>query len=261
MSYDDAVRISNVYRNKGRETLITRSDDLDGTYYVFVYLPESRKVPTPSRTFNKKYGNKMLTYHQSIFKMIMANWLNSDHVIIDTETTGLMASDEIIEITIINMRGEILLKHPGEARAALFRQKLPKINNITNEMVADAPAWCDVFPAALKIIRKHKWLAWNSSFDARLMVQTCLQTGFFDDLKPHLITSIIMAIETRHIDAKAVYDQWYGEFDEKRKNFKRQSLATAAARHGISTAGAHRALADLPDILGVLKQVCQPEVA
>ncbi|SVX91354.1 Uncharacterised protein [Klebsiella pneumoniae] len=58
----------------------------------------------------------MLTYHQSIFKMIMANWLNSDHVIIDTETTGLMASDEIIEITIINMRG-----------AALFRQKLPKL--------------------------------------------------------------------------------------------------------------------------------------
>lgn len=76
------------------------------------------------------------------------------------------------------------------------------------------------FPAALKIIRKHKWLAWNSSFDARLMVQTCLQTGFFDDLKPHLITSIIMAIETRHIDAKAVYDQWYGEFDEKRKTSK-----------------------------------------
>ncbi|WP_407257909.1 3'-5' exonuclease family protein [Klebsiella quasipneumoniae] len=70
-----------------------------------------------------------------------------------------------------------------------------------------------------------------------------------------------MAIETRHIDAKAVYDQWYGEFDEKRKNFKRQSTATATARHGISTAGAHRALADCLMILGVLKQVCQPEVA
>ncbi|MBR7487277.1 3'-5' exonuclease, partial [Klebsiella pneumoniae] len=67
--------------------------------------------------------------------------------------------------------------------------EVTKINNITNEMVADAPAWREVFPAALKIIRKHKWLAWNSSFDARLMVQTCLQTGFFDDLKPHLITS------------------------------------------------------------------------
>lgn len=161
----------------------------------------------------------MLTYHQSIFKMIMANWLNSDHVIIDTETTGLMASDEIIEITIINMRGEILLNTLVKPSRPI-PPEVTKINNITNEMVADAPAWCDVFPAALKIIRKHKWLAWNSSFDARLMVQTCLQTGFFDDLKPHLITSIIMAIETRHIDAKAVYDQWYGEFDEKRKTSK-----------------------------------------
>ncbi len=173
----------------------------------------------------------MLTYHQSIFKMIMANWLNSDHVIIDTETTGLMASDEIIEITIINMRGEILLNTPVKPSRPI-PPEVTKINNITNEMVADAPAWREVFPAALKIIRKHKWLAWNSSFDARLMVQTCLQSGFFDDLKPHLITSIIMAIETRHIDAKAVYDQWYGEFDEKRKNFKRQSgYSSCAPRH------------------------------
>lgn len=54
MSYDDAVGISNVYRNKGRETLIARSDDLDGTYYVFVYLPESKQVPTSSRTFQQK---------------------------------------------------------------------------------------------------------------------------------------------------------------------------------------------------------------
>lgn len=58
--------------------------------------------------------------------MIMANWLNSDHVIIDTETTGLMASDEIIEITIINMRGEILLNTLVKP-SRLFRQKLPKL--------------------------------------------------------------------------------------------------------------------------------------
>lgn len=188
----------------------------------------------------------------------MANWLRSDHVIIDTETTGLMDFDEIIEITIINMRGEILLNSLVKPSRPI-PPEATKINHITNEMVADAPTWSDVFPTVLKIIRKHKWLAWNSSFDARLMVQTCLQTGFFDGLKPHRITSIIMVIETRHIDAKVVYDQWYGEFDEKRKNFKKQSLETAAARHGISTAGAHRALADCLMILGVLNQICQTE--
>lgn len=200
----------------------------------------------------------MLTYYQSILKKTMANWLRSDHVIIDTETTGLMEFDEIIEITIINMGGETLLNTLVKPSRPIPLE-VTKINNITNEMVADAPAWCDVFPAVLKIIRKHKWLAWNSSFDARLMVQTCLHTGFFDGLKPHLIASIIMAIETRHIDAKEVYDQWHGEFDEKRNKFKRQSLATAAARHGISTDGAHRALADCLMILGVVNQVCQTE--
>lgn len=223
--------------------------------FIFLSPEESQRRP---KLFNKKYGNKMLTYHQSILKMMMANWLRSDRVIIDTETTGLMDFDEIIEITIINMRGETLLNTLVKPTRPI-PPEVTKINNITDEMVADAPAWCDVFPAVLKIIRKHKWLAWNSSFDARLMVQTCLQTGFFDGLKPYLITSIIMAIETRQIDAKEIYNQWYGEFDEERKNFKRQSLATAAARHGVSTAGAHRALADCMMILGVLNQVCQTE--
>ena len=77
----------------------------------------------------------MLTYHQSIFKMIMANWLNSDHVIIDTETTGLMASDEIIEITIINMRGEILLNTLVKPSRPI-PPEVTKINNITNEMLS-----------------------------------------------------------------------------------------------------------------------------
>ncbi|RRE78969.1 hypothetical protein EAO21_29475 [Klebsiella pneumoniae] len=55
------------------------------------------------------------------------------------------------------------------------------------------------------------------------------------------------------------FDQWYGEFDEA-QNFKgRAGYSSCAPRH--STAGAHRALADCLMILGVLKQVCQPEVA
>uniref|UniRef100_UPI00203A5CB9 Lar family restriction alleviation protein n=2 Tax=Enterobacter TaxID=547 RepID=UPI00203A5CB9 len=56
----------------------------------------------------------------------------------------------------------------------------------------------------------------------------------------------------------AVYDQWYGEFDEKRQAFKRQSLATAAARHGVSVEGAHRALADCKMVLAVLEKVGYP---
>ncbi|WP_275897043.1 exonuclease domain-containing protein, partial [Klebsiella pneumoniae] len=73
----------------------------------------------------------MLTYHQSVLKMMMANWLRSDYVIIDTETTGLKDFDEIIEITIINMRGEILLNSLVKP-SRLIPPGVTEINNITN---------------------------------------------------------------------------------------------------------------------------------
>ncbi|KYF17651.1 hypothetical protein AIZ04_25755, partial [Salmonella enterica subsp. enterica serovar Typhimurium] len=55
-----------------------------------------------------------------------------------------------------------------------------------------------------------------------------------------------------------VYDQWYGEFVEKRQAYKRQCLTTAAARHGVSVEGALRALADCKMVLAGLQKVCAP---
>lgn len=199
----------------------------------------------------------MVNMQKRILTMIMHKWLRSDYVIIDTETTGLSKRDEIIEIAIINMRGEVLLD-------TLVKPSIPispevtKINHITNDMVANAPAWCDVFPKVHAIIRMHKWLAWNSGFDARMLDQTCAYTEIYDNKSPCVASLITSRIHTSHIEAKAVYDQWYGEFDEKRQAFKRQSLTTAAARHGVSVEGAHRALADCKMILAVLQKVCDP---
>ncbi|EBK3072101.1 3'-5' exonuclease [Salmonella enterica] len=198
----------------------------------------------------------MFNTQKKILSIIMEKWINGSYVILDTETTGLKVDDEIIEIAIINMRGDVLLNTlvkpvnpiPPEAT---------KINNITNEMVASAPVWRDVFPLVKDIISNYKWLAWNSGFDARMMVQTCEKAGVFAGMTPLSISSIATAIHTSHIDAKATYDQWYGEFDSKRNNFKRQSLATVAERHNVSVKGAHRALADCLMVLGVLNTVCQ----
>lgn len=198
----------------------------------------------------------MFNIQKTILKMIMAKWLKSDYVIIDTETTGLRYDDEIIEITIINMRGDVLLNTLVKPTGPI-PPEVTKINNITDEMVAAARTWPEVFPMVKQIISGRKWLAWNSYFDARMMIQSCLKTGVWDGLTADTVASAVRAIETRHIDAKSVYDQWYGEFDKKHCGFKRQSLATAAARHGVSTAGAHRALADCMMVLGVLDKVCR----
>ncbi|WP_407219101.1 exonuclease domain-containing protein [Enterobacter hormaechei] len=199
----------------------------------------------------------MVNMQKTILAMIIHKWLKSDYVVIDTETTGLGEDAEIIEIAIINMRGEVLLDTLVKPTQPI-PPEVTEINHITNEMVANAPAWRDVFQIVLMIISGHKWLAWNSGFDARMLDQTCLYTGIYANEQAYYAALVTSRIHTSHIDAKAVYDQWYGEFDEKRKAFKRQSLTTAAARHGVSVEGAHRALADCKMVLAVLQKVGSP---
>ncbi|EGI0192176.1 hypothetical protein IFY83_004098 [Salmonella enterica] len=202
----------------------------------------------------------MQNIQKSILNMVMQKWLNSDYLIIDTETTGLDNNAEVIEIAIINMHGDVLLNSLVKPTCSI-PAAVTKINNITDEMVADAPLWHDVFPVILNIIDGKKWLAWNSKFDARLIIQTGIITGYFEDLPASKILDIAAKINNSQIDAKAVYDQWYGEFDSKRNNFKRQSLATAAERHNVSVNGAHRALSDCMMVLGVLNAVCHSDYA
>ncbi|EIQ7327031.1 3'-5' exonuclease [Salmonella enterica] len=202
----------------------------------------------------------MQNIQKSILNMVMQKWLNSDYLIIDTETTGLDNNAEVIEIAIINMHGDVLLNSLVKPTCSI-PAAVTKINNITDEMVADAPLWRDVFPVILNIIDGKKWLAWNSKFDARLIIQTGIITGYFEDLPASKILDIAAKINNSQIDAKAIYDQWYGEFDNKRNNFKRQSLTTAAERHNVSVDGAHRALADCRMVLGVINAVCHSDYA
>lgn len=198
----------------------------------------------------------MFNIQKTILQLLMASWFNRDYVIVDTETTGLTKDDEIIEMSIINMRGEVLLNtlvkptRPIPAAATA-------INNITNEMVADAPAWAEVYPTVMSIIADRKWLAWNSQFDARLITQTCLITGIYRDLPVEQVLQMYTAVHSSHIDAKKTYSQWYGAYAAKHKDFVRQSLAMAVVQQGIAMNNeAHRALADCQRILRVLESVC-----
>ncbi|MKW15602.1 hypothetical protein D3806_20225 [Salmonella enterica subsp. enterica] len=54
MSRNEAEDISRLYKKKGHEVVIADSMDLDGTYYVYVTLPEYRGEVKPSKTFQQK---------------------------------------------------------------------------------------------------------------------------------------------------------------------------------------------------------------
>lgn len=193
-----------------------------------------------------------MIFHKNLLQMIIANWLNSDKVIIDTETTGLAYNAEIIEISVIDMKGNVLLDTLVKPSCSI-PPEATEINRITNEMVADAPSWREVYPVLMDIIGTRKWVGWKSEFDARLMVQSCLINGLYDELSPAQLLAEHDRIHGSQIDAKRTYSEWYGEPDRERGGFKRQHLAIATQQMGVKFQGqAHRALADCYAVLHVL---------
>lgn len=201
----------------------------------------------------------MYFLHKTILQGIIEKWLGSNDVIIDTETTGLTEDDEIIEIAIINMRGEVLLNTLVKPTRNIPADVI-NIHHITNEMVASAPSWAEIYPQVMEIFGHRKWLAWNSKFDARLITQTSLITGQYDGLSAAEVIHEYNRIHHSQIDAKRTYSEWYGEFEEVRQSFKRQHLAAAVAQQNVVVDGAaHRALADCFMVLGVLKAAAKGE--
>jgi DNA polymerase-3 subunit epsilon len=94
-----------------------------------------------------------------------------DWVILDTETTGLYDA-EIVEIAIVNHKGEPLLN-------TLIKPSIPipaevtEIHGITDEMVADAPTFPEVYSRIVEVLENKRILIYNSEFDIKILNYCC----------------------------------------------------------------------------------------
>ena len=96
-----------------------------------------------------------------------------DVVFLDTETTGLGGQAEIVDLAVVASDGTVLINQLVKpARPIPIDAML--IHGITNEHVADAPAWCDVLEMARPVISGRIVVAYNSSFDRGMMQQCCV---------------------------------------------------------------------------------------
>ncbi|WP_372986976.1 exonuclease domain-containing protein [Marinobacter sp.] len=167
-------------------------------------------------------------------------WLHDNAVIIDTETTGLTETDEIVEISVINCHGNTLLdtlvRPAGEINPAA-----QAVHGITLAETADSPTFDQVLPELLCVIQGKTVVMYNSSYDARLIQQSAMKRGCIaPTLYPHC--------------AMKTYAKFYGQWDDYRENWKWQSLDKAARQCGVTVDGnAHRALTDCHTTLGVIK--------
>lgn len=94
-----------------------------------------------------------------------------DVLILDTETTG-MANAEVIELSVITTRGETLIDTLIKPKVRSMNPYAQRVHNISMSMLEDAPGWPEVLPELHAIAAKSTLLAWNASFDARMLEQT-----------------------------------------------------------------------------------------
>lgn len=95
----------------------------------------------------------------------------TDVLFLDTETTGLGKTAEIVDLSIVGLDGTVVFNQLVKpARPIPIDAML--IHGITNEHVDDAPAWCDVLEMVRPILHGRLVIAYNSSFD-RGMIEQC----------------------------------------------------------------------------------------
>lgn len=151
---------------------------------------------------------------------------------LDTETTGLGAQDEVIELSLLDPEGSVLFESlvrptrpiPGDAVS---------LHGITDEMVGSAPRWTEVWPRLRDAMRSRSIAVYNAEFDARLLRQT------------QAIHGVTEAVETGGFFClMQLYAQFRGEWDGARRSFRWHSLETARRQLGLDLPNAHRARDD-----------------
>ena len=150
---------------------------------------------------------------------------------LDTETTGLDPRAEIVEIAVIDHDGGVLLD-------TLVKPTRPipwdatRVHGISNEMVANAPTWGDIWPQVQSILTGRRVGIYNAEFDLRMIQQSHAAQKIADG-----------AAGARAFCIMKLYAEFYGERGSH-GDFRWQSLDKAARQCGIALPNSHRAGAD-----------------
>lgn len=151
-----------------------------------------------------------------------------DYVVFDLETTGVSPyNDEVIEISAVKARKGKVVEEFSELvnpkRTIPFAAS--RVNHITDDMVSDAPFFDEVLRHFLEFVGEDVLVGHNiQSFDMKFIYRDC-ERYFHQLITNDYVDTLILA--------KRCFPEW-----------RHRRLGDLADYYGISTQGAHRALAD-----------------
>lgn len=158
--------------------------------------------------------------------------LAQEPIYLDTETTGVRSDAEIVEISIVDHNGHVLLDTLVRPRGPIPADA-ERIHGISDSMVADARNWGQLWPEIEALVVGRPIGIYNAAFDLRLIEQS----QRFANL-PHL------AMPLNSFCIMKLYAKFVGEWDQYRQNYRWQSLEKAQRQCNIALTNTHRAKDD-----------------
>lgn len=191
--------------------------------------------PKKVKTVNKNYrlikpepyiSKEQISFLETNEQITNEYLLNNNFVVFDLETTGLNFNNcKIIEIGAVKVeKGKITQTFSTFVNPQChIPEDATKKNNITDDMVKDAPTFEQVFPDFFKFIEGSTLVAHNINFDLPFISYYAKLIGY--------------VIENPTQDTYLIVQKHLGQL----RNFR---LATVCEFLGVSLIGAHRALND-----------------
>ncbi len=168
--------------------------------------------------------------------------------LLDTETTGLGPSDEILELAIVDLQGNTLLNTRLKPTCSISSAAL-SVHRINEEVLRDAPRLADIWSDAWVLLKDRKIVTYNASFDQAKLLRSCRVNGI----------STLSQLGNWYCAMQAYADLWrqsgyYGSYTW-------QSLSKACSQQNIdiSDLPLHSALGDCLATLRLLKKMAGDE--
>ena len=155
-----------------------------------------------------------------------------DPIFIDTETTGFSPEDMVIEVGVVDLRVETLFETFVKPSIPIPPDAMA-VNHITDDMVADAPQWTEIWPALKGVMESRFVGMYNADFDLRLMKQT------------HARYWLDWPMDDKHFFCvMKLYAAFFGEPSRRGRGFRFHKLEAAGTACGIPLPNSHRAVDD-----------------
>ncbi|NLT43675.1 MAG: 3'-5' exonuclease [Anaerolineae bacterium] len=170
-----------------------------------------------------------------------AEWLAEDPLILDTETTGLGPTDEVVQVAAVDVWGETVLNTLVRPSRTI-PPDATRVHGIQDVHVLDAPTGAEVLAELEPLLRNRSLCVYNAAFDLRLLRQTA-STWRVRFLPPP--AHCVMRLFARFV----------GEWNDRYGDYRWHSLSAAAERCRLGAFQGHDALADARMTLRVLRHM------